>query len=69
MTRNHRLWEAYLMAYADVAPQHVDRDADMVEHVLSPEIIRQLEHNLPDTVRDSSMPASPHQIKPAEGPA
>jgi len=63
-TRNHRLWETYLITHADVAPQHVDRDADRVEHVLGPELVRQLEEKL---ARDGqpliSLP-SPHLITP-----
>lgn len=43
IARNHRLWEQYLQAYADVAPGHVDWSADMVEHVLSPELVAELE--------------------------
>ena len=38
--RNHRLWEVFLIRYADIAASHVDRDADEIEHVLSPEIIQ-----------------------------
>ena len=41
--RNHRLWEQYLISHADIAPSHVDWSADLVEHVLSPEIIERLE--------------------------
>lgn len=41
--RNHTLWEHYLTRYADVAPGHVDWSADAVEHVLSPELIKELE--------------------------
>ena len=41
--RNHRLWEEYLITHADIAASHVDRSADVVEHVLSPEIVNQLE--------------------------
>jgi manganese/zinc/iron transport system permease protein len=41
--RNHRLWELYLVRYADIAPSHVHHDADMIEHVLDPEIIEELE--------------------------
>ncbi len=48
VTRNHRLWETYLVTYADVAPQYVDRDADAVEHVLGPEMVRELEAKLAD---------------------
>lgn len=41
--RNHRLWEMYLITYADIAPSHVDRDADMVEHILDASVIAELE--------------------------
>ena len=59
ITRNHRLWELYLIRHADIAPSHVDRDADMVEHILGAEIVRQLEAELdPQT----EVPASPHRI-------
>jgi manganese/zinc/iron transport system permease protein len=43
VARNHRLWELYLITHADIAPGHVDRDADMIEHVLPPELIARLE--------------------------
>ena len=55
--RNHRLWEMYLISYADIAPSHVDRDADDVEHVLSEGVIRELELALSQQV---SIPPSPH---------
>jgi manganese/zinc/iron transport system permease protein len=45
-TRNHLLWEEYLVTHADVAPQHIDRDADTVEHILGPDMVRQLEEQL-----------------------
>ena len=53
VVRNHRLWETYLITYADIAPSHVDRDADMVEHILDKSVIAELEallqadHHLP----------------------
>lgn len=43
IARNHKLWEQYLHTYADVAPGHVDWSADTVEHVLSPELVAELE--------------------------
>lgn len=55
--RNHRLWEMYLIRHADIAPSHVDRDADEVEHVLSPEIIEELERALHEKMQ---IPPSPH---------
>ena len=44
--RNHRLWEIYLLEHADIAPGHVDRDADQIEQVLAPEVISGLETTL-----------------------
>lgn len=43
MNRNHRLWSAYLTTHAEVAPSHVDWSVDQVEHVLSGELVRELE--------------------------
>lgn len=59
ITRNHRLWELYLIRHADVAACHVDRDADMVEHVLGSEIVRKLEEELGPEI---GIPQSPHRI-------
>jgi len=59
ITRNHRLWELYLIRHADVAACHVDRDADMVEHVLGAEIVRKLEEELGPEI---GIPQSPHRI-------
>lgn len=55
--RNHRLWEMYLIRHADIAPSHVDRDADEIEHVLSEEIILELEAAL---AQETAIPPSPH---------
>lgn len=44
--RSHRLWEEYIYTYSDVPRSHVDFSADMVEHVLSPEIVKSLEKSL-----------------------
>lgn len=60
LTRQHRLWELYLINYADVAPGRVDRDADAIEHVLEPEIVSELEKLLQDEQPD--LPASPHDL-------
>jgi manganese/zinc/iron transport system permease protein len=57
--RNHRLWELYLIQYADIAPSHVDRDADEIEHVLSETLVRELENELERT----TIPPSPHTIR------
>ena len=58
VVRNHRLWEVYLITYADIAPSHVDRDADMIEHILGKDLVDKLEQLL-----DSGQPlSSPHPI-------
>lgn len=44
--RNHQLWEQYLVSYADIAPTHVDWSVDLVEHVLTDELIDELESAL-----------------------
>ncbi len=58
IARNHRLWEMYLMRYAHIAPSHVDRDADLIEHVLDPELIAELEHQLEHP--EEEVPLSSH---------
>jgi len=63
VTRQHRLWEMYLITYAEVAPSVVDRDADAIEHVLEPEIMAELEAALEK--REPGVPASPHDLKVA----
>jgi manganese/zinc/iron transport system permease protein len=60
--RNHRLWEMYLIAYADIAPSHVDRSADRIEHVLDAEIIFELENRLAQQHAQMQVPPSPHVI-------
>lgn len=66
VARNHRLWEAYLMSYADIAPTHVDRDADYIEHFLSPPLLRELEEKLADRLPTGSVPDSPHALTDAD---
>ncbi|MFG0245817.1 MAG: iron chelate uptake ABC transporter family permease subunit [Phycisphaerales bacterium JB052] len=46
VSRNHALWEQYLVSYADIAPSHVDWSVDLVEHVLSDELVHELEDQL-----------------------
>jgi manganese/zinc/iron transport system permease protein len=62
LTRQHRLWEMYLIAYAEVATSNVDRDADDIEHVLAPEVIDQLEDLLDEQGMTIPVPASPHRV-------
>ncbi len=46
------------MRYADIAPSHVDRDADLIEHVLDPGLIEALEQELNQS--EAPIPASSH---------
>ncbi|MEN0109772.1 MAG: iron dependent repressor, metal binding and dimerization domain protein, partial [Planctomycetota bacterium] len=67
LTRQHRLWELYLITHAEVAPSRVDRGADAIEHVLDPDTIAELESLLVDE-RPTPL-ESPHRLglKPGGG--
>ncbi|MHC4179533.1 MAG: metal ABC transporter permease, partial [Planctomycetota bacterium] len=70
LVRAHRLWELFLIQGADIAPDHVDRDADSIEHLLSPEMVRLLEADLAAAGRlpELAVPHSPHEtVSNAEG--
>ena len=62
VVRQHRLWELYLITHADIAPSHVDRDADAIEHVLDPKMIQELETLLAVERPRVIVPRSPHII-------
>lgn len=64
VTRAHRLWEIYLVQSASIATDHVDRDADQIEHVLTPEVVRELTSRLEAEGRLPSLqvPESVHSI-------
>ncbi len=62
VVRNHRLWELFLIAHAGIAPSHVDRDADEVEHVLDPDMIAELEALLARQFPNLAQPSSPHRL-------
>ena len=68
IVRNHRLWEIYLIEYADIAPSHVDRDADDIEHLLGSEVVRDLERLMSRQFPRSTVPPSPHMIDTATSP-
>ena len=56
---------------ANIAPDHVDRDADAIEHLLTPELIAQLEAGvaapIPGPDRPDAVPRSPHETSPPTG--
>ena len=65
ITRRHRLWEAYLITFGSQAPEHVDDQADLVEHLRDPVLIAELEATVQRQAgkRQAVMP-SPHAIVP-----
>jgi manganese/zinc/iron transport system permease protein len=67
---DHRLWELYLIRYADVATSQVDRDADTIEHVLDAEMVAELEALMRRPPGAQAVPPSPHQMdQSAHSPA
>jgi manganese/zinc/iron transport system permease protein len=52
VVRLHRLWELYLTQKMNIAPDHVHHDAEAIEHILNPELERQLEKELDFPQRD-----------------
>lgn len=63
LTRNHRLWEEYMLAYGNLATSHVDYSADLVEHILSPEIVAEIEASLSKKgLRPKQLPESVHPL-------
>ena len=62
-----RLWEIYLIEYADVAPSHVDRDADQIEHVLGADMLKGLQELLDAEMTQRAIPLSPHQLESTQG--
>jgi manganese/zinc/iron transport system permease protein len=46
LTRIHRLWELYLTQYMKLPADHVHEDAEAIEHIITPELERELEDQL-----------------------
>jgi manganese/zinc/iron transport system permease protein len=44
--RRHRLWEVYLTRYLELPHDHVHRDAEEMEHIMTPEMEKRLEELL-----------------------
>jgi Mn-dependent DtxR family transcriptional regulator len=62
VTRAHRLWELFLIEGVRIAPDHVDRDADAVEHLLPAEVVARLEKRLAPARGAARIPESPHAL-------
>lgn len=52
VVRLHRLWEVYLIHYLDKGPEYVHRNAEEMEHILTPELEEKLTRLLADPQRD-----------------
>jgi manganese/zinc/iron transport system permease protein len=69
-TKTHRMWEIYMMEFAGSAPDHVDRSADTVEHLLPESLLVELEERLAAEGRlpavTTEVPASPHKVEASE---
>ena len=48
----HRLWEMYLNQRLKLQPDHVHNDAEAIEHIITPELERQLEKELNYPTKD-----------------
>ncbi len=52
VTRVHRLWEIYLTKYMQLPADHVHDDAEAIEHIITPELEKQLEDLLGKPLSD-----------------
>lgn len=46
LARNFRLWELFLTREVHLPLDHVERDAENIEHILGPDLVRELERQL-----------------------
>lgn len=46
LAKIHRLWEIYLTKHLNIAPDHVHEDAESIEHIITPELEKELEKML-----------------------
>lgn len=62
VVHRHRLWEIFLMHEAEFGSDHVDRDADDIEHFLTPDIVESLERLLKVHQREPKLLPSVHPL-------
>lgn len=65
VVRNHRLWEIFLMHEGQLAVDHVDRDADFIEHLLPADVVAELERLLHVHGMAPGLPPSVHPLADA----
>ncbi|MEM8900101.1 MAG: iron chelate uptake ABC transporter family permease subunit [Bacteroidota bacterium] len=61
VVRIHRLWEVYLSTYMKLPADHVHENAEAMEHVITPEIERELEHQLAYPSKDPHASPIPYR--------
>ncbi|MBD3331318.1 zinc ABC transporter permease [candidate division GN15 bacterium] len=66
VVRRHRLWEVYLTRYLDLPHDHVHRDAEDMEHIMTPQMEKQLEELLDRPERDPHDQVIPYEPREAE---
>jgi manganese/zinc/iron transport system permease protein len=66
--RRRRLWERYLVSYADIAPSHVDISADAIEHVVDPQIVASLESELAAEINGHARVATARHVPDGGAP-
>ncbi|HSH00733.1 MAG TPA: iron dependent repressor, metal binding and dimerization domain protein, partial [candidate division Zixibacteria bacterium] len=66
IVRLHRLWEVYLQKFLELPADHVHRDADELEHLITPEMEARLETALQRPQLDPHNKPIPYPL-PAEG--
>jgi manganese/zinc/iron transport system permease protein len=62
ITKIHRLWELYLTKYMDLPADHVHDDAEAIEHIITPELEKELEHQLAYPVIDPHDEPIPYKM-------
>jgi manganese/zinc/iron transport system permease protein len=65
VVRVHRLWELYLNERMNIAPDHVHPDAEAIEHIITPELERELLKDLGYPERDPHRSLIPGVKKPS----
>jgi manganese/zinc/iron transport system permease protein len=63
IVRLHRLWEVYLVDYMGMGVERVHRSAEEIEHIITPELERELTVLLRDPKRDPHHQPIPNEVK------